>query len=272
MELFTIEKTAAHTDRIKTPFGVSMFLVRGTKRALLIDTGMGVGDLRSFIEANTSLPYDVVLTHGHCDHAGGASQFDSVYLPEEDLELERTHAALEHRIFDVFHAPFGTPEGIRKEDFVPQRTDPYIPYHDDLTFDLGDVHVSFIQVPGHTHGCMVPLIPEDGIMIIGDALGENTLMHFPESTPVQTYQKSIEKLIAVKEGYPLLLRFHGSGASDPSILGDMYELCGDIMAHKDAAVPAEMMGRRGCWGRAKEHPGKHGNMIYDPDKIFEEEI
>ena len=272
MDLFTIEKTAAHTSRIKTPFGVSMFLVHGTKRALLIDTGMGVGDLRSFIEANTSLPFDVVVTHGHCDHAGGASQFDTVYLPEEDILLEHTHAAIEHRIFDVFHAPFGTPEGISEKDFVPQRTAPYIPYHEDLTFDLGDVHVSFVQVSGHTHGCMVPLIHEDGIMIIGDALGENTLLHFPESTSVQNYQKSIEKLLAVKENYPLLLRFHGTGASDPSILEDMHELCSDIMAHKDAAVPAQMMGYKGCWGREKEHPGKHGNLIYDPNKLYKETI
>lgn len=270
MELFRTEKATDHLTRIRTPFGVSMFLVQGTEKALLIDTGMGIGDLKSYIETFVKTPYEVVLTHGHCDHAGGASQFEQVYLTPKDLELEKWHATREHRISDVFNGPFPVPEGITEADFVPQRTESYTPLDPDQIFDLGGCTVAFIEVPGHTQGCLVPLVREDRVMIIGDALGENTLMHFRESTSVETYQRSIERLLAVQDDYDLLIRFHGTGASDHRILQDMHDLCTEIMEHKDAAVKAEMMGFPGCWGREKEHPGKYGNMFYDPRKIYDE--
>ena len=269
MELFRTEKVSEHVNRIKTPFGVSMFLVQGETKALLIDTGMGIGDLKSYIEQNTDTPYEVVLTHGHCDHAGGASQFDEVYLNPDDFALEKWHATKGHRISDVFTGPFPVPEGITEADFVPQRTREYRPLMPEMSFDLGGCTVCFIKVPGHTQGCLVPLIPEDGVMIIGDALGENTLMHFKESTTVETYRRSIENLLAVQDQYSLLVRFHGEGASEHRILEDMHDLCTEIMNHEDAKVEAEMMGMKGCWGRERKHPGKAGNMIYNPERIFD---
>lgn len=57
----------------------SIFLFVGTERALLLDTGIGIGDLKGLVEEITDKPYDVVLTHGHRDHTGGAGWFDTVY-------------------------------------------------------------------------------------------------------------------------------------------------------------------------------------------------
>ena len=43
----------------------SIFLLVGTERALLIDTGIGVGDLKAAVEKITDKPVTVVITHGH---------------------------------------------------------------------------------------------------------------------------------------------------------------------------------------------------------------
>ncbi|MGM9941962.1 MAG: MBL fold metallo-hydrolase [Bulleidia sp.] len=269
MERFLKETVSAHVDRIKTPFGVCMYFVKGKEKGLLIDTGMGVGDLKAFVDAQETVPYDVALTHGHCDHAGGSVQFENVWMNPKDVELEKVHACLQHRIFDVFHAPWGVPEGVSEADFVPQRTEGYRELNESAAFDLGGVHVRWIEVSGHTQGCMVPIIEEDRIAVIGDALGENTLLHMPESTSVETYRASLMHLNAYESMFDTCLRFHGSCVSEKKIIADTITLCTDVMAGRDAKIRTEMMGYTGCLAREKSHPGYAGNFIYNPDRIQE---
>jgi glyoxylase-like metal-dependent hydrolase (beta-lactamase superfamily II) len=57
----------------------SIFLLVGTERALIIDLGMGIGDLRGAIEMITDKPLTVVITHGHIDHTGHGRQFEEIY-------------------------------------------------------------------------------------------------------------------------------------------------------------------------------------------------
>lgn len=55
--------------------GASMFLIEGNERALLIDTGVGIGALDKFLHQLTALPVDVLLIHNHRDHVGNAPRF-----------------------------------------------------------------------------------------------------------------------------------------------------------------------------------------------------
>ena len=67
-------------------FGMdAQYVVVGEKRALVIDTGAGFYDMKAMIEALTKLPYNVAITHGHPDHAGGRGQFDVVYMHPADI-------------------------------------------------------------------------------------------------------------------------------------------------------------------------------------------
>lgn len=270
--MFKTEYVSEHIDRIRTPFGVCVYLIKGSEKGLLIDTGMGVNDLRTYVETVWEKPYEVALTHGHCDHAGGAGQFDTVYLNEKDSELEKTHATREHRIYDVFHAPFPAPEGTREEDFVLQRTAPFMPLTEGMVCDLGGVHVRWICVPGHTQGSMVPYIEEDRTAIIGDALGEHTLLHFPESTSVETYRASLMKLKQQIPEVRSFLRFHGSCHSPLQILDDTIELCTEVMEGTDARIHVSMLGYEGYQARPEKHPGKEGNFIYNAERIREENV
>mgnify|MGYP002597446315 FL=1 len=56
------------------------YLLAGTKRALLIDTGLGVCDLFSAVRSLTSLPVTVALTHAHWDHIGGCNEFPAPWV------------------------------------------------------------------------------------------------------------------------------------------------------------------------------------------------
>ena len=65
----------------------TVYVVRGSERGLLIDTGTGVGDLKGHVEELIDTPYDVVLTHGHGDHAGGTHQFERFYVHRKDVKM-----------------------------------------------------------------------------------------------------------------------------------------------------------------------------------------
>ncbi|MCJ7550582.1 MAG: MBL fold metallo-hydrolase, partial [Anaerolineae bacterium] len=56
----------------------SVFLLIGQDKAMLIDTGMGIGDLRGAVRKITDKPLVVVISHGHVDHTGNARQFEEI--------------------------------------------------------------------------------------------------------------------------------------------------------------------------------------------------
>ena len=125
--------------------------------------------------------------------------------------------------------------------------------------DLGNVQVRAIQVPGHTAGMMVFLIPEDRTAIFGDACGEMTLL---KREMLPTYAEALQGLQRWEGQFDTVLRNHGVFWSDKRILQDNLELTEAILAGRDAAIPMQMMGVPGFAGRPQEHPGKYGNIFY----------
>jgi glyoxylase-like metal-dependent hydrolase (beta-lactamase superfamily II) len=65
----------------------NMYLLEGEESALLIDTGYGVGNLRSFVEALTDKEIVVANTHFHPDHAAGNGEFELAYV-HKDWEID----------------------------------------------------------------------------------------------------------------------------------------------------------------------------------------
>lgn len=70
-QFFTARRLPHGVTEITDLSGVHCFLVEGQEKALLVDTMTGLRGLRDFVTGLTDLPVEVVLTHGHMDHAGG---------------------------------------------------------------------------------------------------------------------------------------------------------------------------------------------------------
>lgn len=80
-----------------------LYLLEGEEKALLIDTGYAIGNLRAFVEKLTGKPVEVINTHYHPDHAGGNGEWErvmmSVHAPRDYRSMGRTvgdPAALPH--------------------------------------------------------------------------------------------------------------------------------------------------------------------------------
>lgn len=148
----------------------TMYVVRGSERGLVIDTGTGVGDFKGLVEELLSTPYDVVLTHGHGDHAGGTHQFPYVYVHRSDVKMaaganlasRRDYAMRIHDTYPETAALFDPAD--MTEDGKPT----FLPMADGHVFDLGDKKLEVFACPGHTPGCIDILDREDKVLFSGD--------------------------------------------------------------------------------------------------------
>ncbi len=271
---FTSEKLSPSITRIRDGSDVCEYLIEGRERAALIDTGYGIGDLKGYVETLTEKPYEVFVTHGHVDHAAGAGQFPEVRMNLGDTELAKEHCTLSFRKEIIAS---NTKLTLSEEDYQPQRQEAFTDLRDEETFDLGEVTLRWIHVPGHTKGMMVPLVEEERTVLFGDACGVGVLLALPESLTVEEYLESLKKLQGFEPRYDTVLRQHGTCCSTKRVLEDNIENCEAILAGTDDKVPATLMGKPCLKARAVDEAtggrldGREGNILYDPERIRRQE-
>ncbi|MBE6117385.1 MAG: MBL fold metallo-hydrolase [Erysipelotrichaceae bacterium] len=215
-----------HLIRIEVPGNVFVYLAQGENRAVLIDTGLGTHGLKEHIQSLTALPYTVVLTHGHVDHAGGAGEFPEVYLNAKDIPIAKDHTRKTVRL-----GYFGPESGFSEENLVDSPEDDVWKVLEDGTqFDLGGETLEIIPLPGHTPGSVAVLLQNDRIMITGDAMNSAAYLQLDHSLPLKQYRDS---LIAFKERtdgtYDTLLYSHPHNKGGREILPQMISLCEEIL-------------------------------------------
>lgn len=62
------------------------YLLCGEKCAILIDTGLGVSNIRKIVDSLTELPVMAITTHVHWDHIGGHKYFDNIAVYEAEKD------------------------------------------------------------------------------------------------------------------------------------------------------------------------------------------
>lgn len=266
--MFTCEKLRDNITSIVDPTGVRAFLIEGTKKAALIDTCCGVGNLQELVKRMTSLPILVLCTHGHVDHASGTYGFEEVYLNEADWELVKSHTTYECR------RSFVDPEGTKfsADDYVPQRDGNYLNLTDGQLFDLGGITLEAISVPGHTHGSMTFLIKEQRTLISSDACNPFTFMFLDESTSLRTLVQSLNRLLERESEFDTVWISHGDVDFPKSGITDVLEVCDEIFARRDDMIPFESLGRQGFIAKRQNDQGvradgKDGNVVYGLSKL-----
>jgi len=269
MNYFKSEKISAHITKIINPAMVYSYLVEGNDSAVLIDTGAGLGDLKAFVEGLTSKPYVVLLTHGHVDHAGGASLFGQVYLNERDWSLAAEHTQIPARLGFIKGSEKGK---IHEEDMVPPMETGYLPLTDGQEFDLGGLTVVAYDLVGHTESSMAILMKEERTMLLGDACNSFTFLQMPTSPVLSVYADTVEAFVAKHfDEIDTVLFSHGHNTGTPEILKEAVELCRDIASGKVKGVPAHGGMMEGCLFGApisllgKRKDGKTFNCVY-PEK------
>jgi glyoxylase-like metal-dependent hydrolase (beta-lactamase superfamily II) len=69
---------------------VISYLILGDKKAVLLDTGLGIGDMKHLVGELTNLAVVVLNSHTHFDHVGDNHQFDTIYAMDTPFSRDRS--------------------------------------------------------------------------------------------------------------------------------------------------------------------------------------
>jgi hydroxyacylglutathione hydrolase len=188
-----------------------MFLIHGTEKYLLIDCGLGRGELGKYISQFTEgKPLEVVFTHNHFDHIGQADQFiaNSVeHIGAEDRD------GLVKVLQDAGVAP-----GVIDQHAKAVRNGEQI--------DLGGDSVQIYLAPGHTKGSLVVLDQKTGYLFTGDSFGSNSptipdalWLQLPGTPTAAQYLAMIQEVRTELAGRE---KFILTGHNDHALEGDGY--------------------------------------------------
>lgn len=174
------------------------YLLLGKTHALLIDTGLGVGDLRAQVEQLTKLPIFVACTHAHWDHIGGHRQFDRYGIhPAEQNWLQDSFPLSLAFVKQQLMRDFSPPKGFDLREYHIFQGKPNRLLQDGDVIDLGDRQIMALHTPGHSPGHLCFWEPDRGILYSGDLIYEGILYaNFPSTDP-QAYLCSLEKIAAL---------------------------------------------------------------------------
>lgn len=281
--------------------GPSMFLLVGSERALLIDTGNGYGDLPGAVRMITDKPLTVVLTHAHSDHFGGAWQFGEAYMHPRDHELFRYRnnpnnsdgvgafrklakdrrpmiAAKQRRAFGATNRAYemfnlaGFDINVDVRD--PDPDAPELVLHevvDGQQFDLGGGRiVTAYDCPGHSPGEIVLLDESTRSLFAGDAINFNLGI---SSVPIETAVKYLERIYDMRDRYDGIYNghhdFRALGAPlDDDCLPNIIDCCHQLL--NGTASPALEPNFLGPDRPPKLMVRKGRNFLgFNPDNIFE---
>ena len=170
------------------------YLVAGKEKAMVIDTSVGLNNVRAEAEKLTSLPLICVNTHGHGDHMGGNWSFDHAWMHRADLPLAEETVnwpELQETLkrFGLSYPPFSHIE-------------------DGQLFDLGGLTLEAIHFPGHTAGEIVLLDRQDRLLFAGDGIVPHLWLQLEESLLLEIQIRSMERLLPLRDQFDLILHGH----------------------------------------------------------------
>ena len=223
MNWFHVAELEPGVHVVAEPGHVCSWLVQGTERALLVDTGLGLASIRDAVAPVARGEIVVVNSHSHFDHVGGNHEFAErlIHPAGADLlagagppELLRRYAAESAGIGERFARLLdadregsgaflvGPDETVRAwppagVDLDAWRVEPPPPtglVADGDVLDLGGRRLRAVHTPGHApdHLCLVD--EERGILFAQDQAYYGPHYLYLDGSDVGAYSRSARRL------------------------------------------------------------------------------
>lgn len=196
--------------------GVRFFLLVGTEKALLIDSGMRVDNARNIAEILTDLPISLVNTHADRDHICSNEQFEEFYMhPAEEPIYRRSGKAGK-----------------------------IIPVSEGDVIDLGERELRVISLPGHTPGSIALLDVRNRVLISGDPVQEHgRIFMFGDHRDMKDYIRSLEHLESYRNQFDNIWPSHADIPVSPDVIMKLHDGAQDILDGKIGGRATDMFGK-----------------------------
>lgn len=196
---FTVEKIDCDTFAIseyKHWEETHCYLLLGEEFSILIDTGLGVANIKRVVEQITSLPVLVIATHIHWDHIGGHKYFDDFAVYENEVEwISKQFPIPLHMVKKNLTSGWcNFPTDFDIDDYNVFQGIPTQIMHDGDIIDFGNRKLKVIHTPGHSPGHCCFYEEERGYLYSGDLIYKGCLDAFYPTTDPLVFKYSVDRI------------------------------------------------------------------------------
>jgi glyoxylase-like metal-dependent hydrolase (beta-lactamase superfamily II) len=247
---FDVRELEPGVHLVGEPGHVNSFLVQGETSAVLLDTGLGVADIRAVAKELTDKPLLVVNSHYHFDHTGGNHLFDEIAIhrvgaplleqasaaSDAELYMEYTKRVLEawgpYKKADDLYFHLLTAERLVRP--LPDGFDPaayrIVPstatrlLEDGDVLDLGGRRLEVLHTPGHSPDCICLVDRENGLLFGGDTVNTGPVYAQYEESSLSKFAESLARLAEMRSDLRRVFVCHYLRLeNEPSLLAEMAE-------------------------------------------------
>ncbi|NKD76761.1 MBL fold metallo-hydrolase [Haematospirillum sp. H1815] len=185
---------------IKPFYRCNCWHVRGEGADLLVDSGMGVVSLRTWVPLVTERPLLAVASHTHFDHIGCHHEFDCRAVHRAEAHVLANPSRAEtlaepyvcDAMFDVFPPGSFSAAGYEVCSAPATRL-----LEDGEEIEVGGRVFEVLHTPGHSPGGIALWEARTGVLFSGDIIYDGPLVEDAPHSSLDEYAVSLERLLSL---------------------------------------------------------------------------
>lgn len=173
----------------------NLYLLIGDEKDLLIDTGIGVFDIKNEISKISKKPLMALNTHCHFDHSGGNKFFPEIFIHASERKClanpEKNNTAsfllkdgdfvLKNPGLDIVKYKVESPKMINT-------------LKNNQAIKIGSFNLKVLHTPGHSAGSICLYEPDKKILFSGDVIYDGQLLYDLPFSDTKAYLNSLKEL------------------------------------------------------------------------------